>query len=423
MIVCSRLSKIGGSLLSRGLGFRSFAVGTFVRDKPHLNIGTVGHVDHGKTSLTAAITKVLADEGLAQYRSYEQIDKAPEEQKRGITINQTHLEYQTKNRHYGHVDCPGHADYVKNMITGAAQMDGGILVVSVMDGAMPQTKEHILLCKQVGVPRLVVFLNQMDRADDLELVELVELEVRELLSKYGFDGEGTPFVKGSALKAIQGDHGEFGVPSIKKLMETVDSYIPEPPRLTDKPFLMAIESVHAITGKGTVVSGRVESGSVKTGDTVEVVGMEEDGKPSVGKSQVQGLEMFHKTLDKGIAGDQCAILLKGLKKDQIRRGQVLCVPGSAQVHKEFSADLYVMSEAEGGRKKPFFTNYRPQAYIRTADVSCTLTLPEGKEMAMPGDTLPITVKLDRPLALTPGLRFTLREGGKTVASGLIGKCL
>ena len=355
-------------MLSRTIGWagrRLFATGNFIRDKPHLNIGTVGHVDHGKTSLTAAITKVLAEDGLAEFKSYEQIDRAPEEQRRGITINQTHIEYQTKNRHYGHVDCPGHADYVKNMITGAAQMDGGILVVSVMDGPMPQTREHILLCKQVGVPKLVVFLNKMDRADDPELVDLVELEVRELLAKYGFDADKTPFVRGSALKAIQGDTSEFGVPSIHNLMKTVDEYIPEPPRLTDKPLLMPVESVHSITGKGTVVSGRIESGSVKTGDTVEVSGMDE---PAV-KTQVQGLEMFHKTLDKGIAGDQCAILLKGVKKGQVRRGQVLTFPGSSSIHKEFQADLYVMKTEEGGRKKPFFTNYRPQAYIRTADVS------------------------------------------------------
>lgn len=401
------------------LGRRFFAVGNFIRDKPHLNIGTVGHVDHGKTSLTAAITKVLAGQGLAQFRSYEQIDRAPEEQRRGITINQTHVEYMTPQRHYGHVDCPGHADYVKNMITGAAQMDGGILVVSVMDGPMPQTREHILLCKQVGVPRLVVFLNKMDRAEDPMLVDLVEMEVRELLGKYGFDAEGTPFVRGSALKALQGDISTFGVPSINALMDQVDTYIKEPARLTDKPLLLSVESVHSITGKGTVVSGRIESGIIKAGDSVEVLGMDE----APVKTQVLGLEMFHKTLDKGIPGDQCAVLLKGVKKGQVKRGQVMCFPGSVKLHKKFEADLYVLQTEEGGRKKPFFTNYRPQAYIRTADISCALTLPDGKEMAMPGDTVKVTVGLDKALAVDEGLRFTLREGGLTVGSGIITKCM
>jgi len=398
---------------------RSFAIGNFVRDKPHLNIGTVGHVDHGKTSLTAAITKVLAGQGLAQFRSYEQIDKAPEEQRRGITINQTHVEYMTVNRHYGHVDCPGHADYVKNMITGAAQMDGGILVVSILDGPMPQTREHILLCKQVGVPKLVVFLNKMDRAEDPELVDLVEMEVRELLGKYGFDAENTPFVRGSALKALQGDVGDYGIPSIETLMAAVDKHISEPVRLTDKPLLLSIESVHSITGKGTVVSGRIETGTIKLGDNVEIHGMDEP----VIKSQVLGLEMFHKTLDKGIPGDQCAILLKNVKKDQVKRGQVLAFPGSVKLHKKFEADMYVLKTEEGGRKKPFFSNYRPQAYLRTADISCALTLPDGVEMAMPGDSVKVSVSLDRSIALNDGLRFTLREGGLTVGSGLITKCL
>jgi len=406
-------------MLSRLINSRAFALGNFVRDKPHLNIGTVGHVDHGKTSLTAAITKVLAGQGLAQFKSYEQIDKAPEEQRRGITINQTHVEYATNNRHYGHVDCPGHADYVKNMITGAAQMDGGILVVSVMDGPMPQTREHILLCKQIGVPRLVVFMNKMDRAEDPELVDLVEMEVRELLGKYGFDADETPFVRGSALKALQGDNSIYGVPSINALMAEGDKYVMEPARLTDKPLLLSVESVHSITGKGTVVSGRIETGTIKAGDNVEVQGMDE---PPV-KTQVLGIEMFHKTLDKGIPGDQCAVLLKNVKKGQVKRGQVLSLPGAVKLHKKFEADIYILKTEEGGRKKPFFSNYRPQAYIRTADLSCTLTLPDGKEMAMPGDSLKITVALDKSLALNEGLRFTVREGGLTVGSGMVTKCL
>jgi elongation factor Tu len=398
---------------------RHFAVGQFVRDKPHMNIGTIGHVDHGKTSLTSAISRHLADLGLAEYRSYEQIDKSPEEQRRGITINQTHVEYQTKKRHYSHVDMPGHLAFIKNMITGAAQVDGAILVVSVLDGMMPQTKEHVLLCRQVGVPRLVVFLNKMDRMEDAELVELVEMEVRELLSKYDYDGDNTPFIRGSALKALQGDDGEYGKPAIQRLLDAVDEYIQEPHRLTDKPLLIPIESVHTITGKGTVISGRIEQGLIKAGDNVEISGYD-DAKI---KTQVVGLEMFHKTLDKGIPGDQCAVLLKNVKKGQIRRGQVLSAPNAVSLHQDLEAEVYILKTEEGGRKKPFFSNYKPQAFIRTADIACVLTLPESKEMAMPGDSIKLKVRLEKPMPVSTGLRFTLREGGLTVASGIITNCL
>jgi len=397
---------------------RSFAVGAYTRDKPHLNIGTIGHVDHGKTTLTAAITKVLAESGRAQFRAYDQIDKAPEEKKRGITINQSHVEYESDARHYGHVDCPGHADYVKNMITGAAQMDGAILVVSGYDGPMPQTREHILLSRQIGVPRLVVFLNKMDMVEDMELVDLVELEVREMLDMYQFPGDDTPFIKGSALKALNGDTGEYGVPAIYELMKAVDTFIPDPARDVDKPFLMAVESVMSITGKGTVATGRIERGVVKSGETVEIVGVKD--KPM--KAVVAGIEMFHKTLDQGEAGDQCGIMLKGVKRNEISRGQVLCVPSSMKTYTGFDADVYLLKEEEGGRKKPFFTNYRPQAFVRTGTVTVEVKLPDNVEMAMPGDSMSISMSAEKPMALEEGLRFALREGGLTVGSGIITKC-
>lgn len=396
---------------------RNFAVGVFTREKPHLNIGTIGHVDHGKTTLTAAITKVMADAGRAQFKAYDQIDRAPEEKKRGITINQAHVEYESENRHYGHVDCPGHADYVKNMITGAAQMDGAILVVSAYDGPMPQTREHILLSRQVGVPRLVVFLNKMDMVEDLELVELVELEIREMLDMYQFPGDDTPFIKGSALKALNDDSGEYGVPAILELVKAVDTFIPEPDRAVDKPFLMGIESVMSITGKGTVATGRIERGLVKAGEAVEISGVKD--KPS--KASVVGIEMFHKTLPEGQAGDQCGIMLKGVKKGDIQRGQVIAVPGSVKTATGFDADVYVLKEDEGGRKKPFFSNYRPQAFVRTGTVTVTVTLPEDVEMAMPGDSLSIKMTAEKPVPVEEGLRFALREGGLTVGSGIITK--
>jgi len=415
------LSRIAGGLArfppSRFVSARCFAVGTYSRDKPHLNIGTIGHVDHGKTTLTAAITKCRADKGMAQFSAYDQIDKAPEEKKRGITINQAHVEYESDSRHYGHVDCPGHADYVKNMITGAAQMDGAILVVSAYDGPMPQTREHILLSKQVGVPKLVVFLNKMDMVEDMELVELVELEIREMLDMYGFPGDDTPFIKGSALKALNGDDGEYGVKAIDELVAAVDSFIPDPDRAVDKPFLMAIEQVMSITGKGTVATGRIERGVITSGEAVEIVGVKE----KMVKATVSGIEMFHKTLDRGEAGDQCGIMLKGIKKADISRGQVVSVPGSVKVYKGFDADVYVLKEEEGGRKKPFFTNYRPQAFIRTGSVTVDVTLPENVEMAMPGDSLSISLNLDKPMALEEGLRFAMREGGRTVGFGIITK--
>jgi elongation factor Tu len=398
--------------------FAARALATWARTKPHVNIGTIGHVDHGKTTLTAAITKVLADQGKAEFRGYDQIDKAPEEKKRGITINQSHVEYETDGRHYGHVDCPGHADYVKNMITGAAQMDGAILVVSGYDGPMPQTREHILLSKQIGVPKLVVFLNKMDMVEDMELVELVELEVREMLDMYDFPGDDTPFIKGSALKALNGDTGEYGVGAVQKLMEAVDSFIPEPTRSDDKPFLMAVESVMSITGKGTVATGRIERGRVKSGDPVEILGV----KDKAAKASVAGIEMFHKTLGEGQSGDQCGIMLKGVKKNDVVRGQVVAVPGSIKTFSNFDADVYVLKEDEGGRKKPFFTNYRPQAFIRTGTVTVEVKLPDSVEMAMPGDSLSISMGLEKPMALEEGLRFALREGGLTVGSGIITKC-
>jgi elongation factor Tu len=395
---------------------RGFAV--FSRDKPHLNVGTIGHVDHGKTTLTAAITKVSAERGMAEARAYDQIDKAPEEKKRGITINAAHVEYDTALRHYGHVDCPGHADYVKNMITGAAQMDGAILVVSAYDGPMPQTREHILLAKQVGVPRLVVFLNKMDMVEDMELVELIELELREMLDFYKYPGDDTPFVMGAALKALNGDTGEYGVQAIEKLLDQCDSFIPDPVRPIDQPFLLPVESVMTIQGKGTIATGKIEAGVIKTGENVEIVGY----KDKALKATIGGIEMFHKTLETGMAGDQCGVMLKGVKKADINRGQIIALPGSVNTYTKFDADLYVLKEDEGGRKKPFFSNYRPQAFIRTGNITCDVQLPEDREMAMPGDSVSVAMTLEKPCVLSEGLRFALREGGMTVGSGIVTKC-
>ncbi len=387
----------------------------FERNKPHVNIGTIGHVDHGKTSLTAAITKVLAKSGGATFTAYDMIDKAPEERARGITISTAHVEYETKNRHYAHVDCPGHADYVKNMITGAAQMDGAILVVSAADGPMPQTREHILLARQVGVPALVVFLNKMDLADP-DLVELVEMEVRELLSKYGFDGDNIPIIKGSAVAALEDKTPEIGEQAILALMEAVDSYIPQPERAKDKPFLMPVEDVFSISGRGTVATGRVERGIIKVGEEVEVVGL----RPTV-KTIVTGVEMFRKLLDQGEAGDNIGALLRGTKREDIERGQVLAAPGSITPHTKFHAQAYILTKEEGGRHTPFFTNYRPQFYFRTTDVTGVVTLQEGTEMVMPGDNVAIDVELIAPIAMDDGLRFAIREGGRTVGSGVVAK--
>ncbi|MCP5461862.1 MAG: elongation factor Tu [bacterium] len=386
----------------------------FERTKPHVNIGTIGHVDHGKTTLTAAITATLAELGLAQVRSFDSIDNAPEERERGITIATAHVEYETKNRHYAHVDCPGHADYVKNMITGAAQMDGAILVVSAADGPMPQTREHILLARQVGVPAMVVFLNKADMVDDPELLELVELEVRELLTKYEFPGDEIPIVTGSALKALNGEKSELGTESIMKLMEAVDSYIPKPERDIDKPFLMPVEDVFSITGRGTVATGRIERGIVKVGDEIAIIGI----TPTT-KTVVTGVEMFKKLLDQGEAGDNVGLLLRGVAKDGIERGQVLAVPGSITPHKKFKAEVYVLSKEEGGRHTPFFTGYRPQFYFRTTDVTGTLHLPSGVEMVMPGDNVSIEVELICDIAMEKGLRFAIREGGRTVGAGRV----
>lgn len=389
--------------------------GTFNRAKPHVNIGTMGHVDHGKTTLTSAITKVLADKGQAEYRAYDQIDAAPEEKARGITINISHQEYETDKRHYAHIDMPGHADYIKNMITGAAQADGAILVVSAPDGPMPQTREHLLLARQVGVPAIVVYLNKTDMVDDPELLELVEEEVRDLLEKYGFD-RNAPIVKGSARKALEGD--PEAVKSIEELMNKVDEYIPTPIRETDKPFLMAIEDVFSIKGRGTVVTGRIERGEVKVNDTVEIVGI----RPTK-NSVVTGIEMFHKMLDKGMAGDNAGILLRGIEKDDVERGQVLAKPGSITPHSEFDAEVYILSKEEGGRHTPFFKGYRPQFYVRTTDVTGEVVLPEGVEMVMPGDTSKMKVTLITPVAMEEGLRFAIREGGKTVGAGVITKII
>ena len=387
----------------------------FERNKPHCNIGTIGHVDHGKTSLTAAITKVLAKTGGATFTAYDQIDKAPEEKARGITISTAHVEYETKNRHYAHVDCPGHADYVKNMITGAAQMDGAILVVSAADGPMPQTREHILLARQVGVPALVVYLNKCDIADP-DLLELVELEVRELLSSYQFPGDDIPIIHGSATCALEGKQPELGHDAVLKLMEAVDSYIPQPTREIDKPFLMPVEDVFSISGRGTVVTGRVERGIVKVGDEVEVVGL----KPTI-KTTVTGVEMFRKLLDQGQAGDNIGALLRGTKREDVERGQVLAKPGSITPHTKFKAEAYVLTKEEGGRHTPFFTNYRPQFYFRTTDVTGIVQLPEGTEMVMPGDNVSMDVELIAPIAMDEGLRFAIREGGRTVGAGVVAK--
>ncbi len=387
----------------------------FERNKPHVNIGTIGHVDHGKTSLTAAITKVLAETGGATYTSYANIDKAPEERERGITISTAHVEYETAARHYAHVDCPGHADYVKNMITGAAQMDGAILVVSAADGPMPQTKEHILLAKQVGVPTMVVYLNKVDQLDDPELLELVELEIREELSKRDFDGDNIPIVTGSALAALEDKNPEIGRESVLKLMAAVDEWIPTPERPLDKPFLMPIEDVFSISGRGTVVTGRVETGIVKVGEEVEIVGIK-DTKKTV----VTGVEMFRKLLDQGQAGDNIGALIRGVGREEVERGQVLAKPGSITPHTDFQAEVYVLSKDEGGRHTPFFANYRPQFYFRTTDVTGEVVLPEGTEMVMPGDNVTLTVKLIAPIAMDPGLRFAIREGGKTVGAGVVG---
>jgi elongation factor Tu len=386
----------------------------FQRTKPHCNIGTIGHVDHGKTSLTAAITKVLAETGGATFTSYDNIDKAPEERERGITISTAHVEYETAARHYAHVDCPGHADYVKNMITGAAQMDGAILVVSAADGPMPQTREHILLARQVGVPALVVFMNKVDQVDDEELIELVELEIRELLSSYDYPGDDIPIVKGSALAALEDSDRKIGHDAITELMAAVDSYIPQPERPLDKPFLMPIEDVFSISGRGTVVTGRVETGIVKVGEEVEIVGIKDTRK-----TVVTGVEMFRKLLDQGQAGDNIGALIRGVGREEVERGQVLCKPGSIKPHTDFQAEVYVLSKDEGGRHTPFFANYRPQFYFRTTDVTGEVVLPEGTEMVMPGDNVQLTVKLIAPIAMDQGLRFAIREGGRTVGAGVV----
>jgi len=389
----------------------------FERNKPHCNIGTVGHVDHGKTTLTAAITRVLAEKGGAESMAYEDIDRAPEEKARGITINTAHVEYETENRHYAHVDCPGHADYIKNMITGAAQMDGAILVVSATDGPMPQTREHLLLARQVGVPAIVVFLNKVDQVDDAELVDLVEMEVRELLSKYDYDGDNAVIVKGSALKALEGD-AQYAE-RIMELMEAVDAKIPQPERAIDKPFLMPVEDVFSISGRGTVATGRIESGKIVVGDEVELIGLGAD----VTKTTVTGVEMFRKLLDDGAAGDNVGLLLRGVKKEDIHRGQVLAKPGTVKPHVNFEAEIYVLTKEEGGRHTPFFTNYRPQFYFRTTDVTGAVSLPEGVEMVMPGDNVKFTVELLVPIAMEEGLRFAVREGGRTVGAGVVSKIL
>ena len=388
----------------------------FERKKPHVNVGTIGHVDHGKTTLTAAITTVMAKKFGGAAKKYDEIDAAPEEKARGITINTAHVEYESATRHYAHVDCPGHADYVKNMITGAAQMDGAILVVSAADGPMPQTREHILLARQVGVPYIVVFLNKADMVDDAELIELVEMEVRDLLTQYNFPGDDTPIIKGSALKALEGDTSEIGVPAIEKLVETMDSYIPEPVRVIDKPFLLPIEDVFSISGRGTVVTGRVERGIVKVGETVEIVGI----KPTV-ETIVTGVEMFRKLLDEGRAGDNVGVLLRGTKREDVDRGQVLCHKGSIKPHTKFESEVYILSKEEGGRHTPFFKGYRPQFYFRTTDVTGAVELPEGVEMVMPGDNIKMVVDLIVPIAMEEGLRFAIREGGRTVGAGVVAK--
>ena len=394
------------------------AKGKFERNKPHVNVGTIGHVDHGKTTLTAAITTVLSKLFGGEAKAYDQIDAAPEEKARGITINTAHVEYETKARHYAHVDCPGHADYVKNMITGAAQMDGAILVVSAADGPMPQTREHILLARQVGVPYMVVFMNKCDMVDDAELLELVEMEVRELLSKYDFPGDDIPIIKGSALKALEGDKGELGEQAILKLAEALDSYIPTPERAIDKPFLMPIEDVFSISGRGTVVTGRIDRGIVKVGEEIEIIGI----KPTI-KTICTGVEMFRKLLDQGQAGDNVGVLLRGTKREEVERGQVLAKPGSITPHTHFTAEVYILSKDEGGRHTPFFNGYRPQFYFRTTDVTGSIELPAGTEMVMPGDNIAMTVKLIAPIAMEEGLRFAIREGGRTVGAGVVAKII
>mmetsp|Transcript_16280 Transcript_16280/g.30216 ORF Transcript_16280/g.30216 Transcript_16280/m.30216 type:complete len:429 (-) Transcript_16280:740-2026(-) len=396
---------------------RGFAV-NFDRSKPHVNIGTIGHVDHGKTTLTQAITKVLSEKGWSDALTYEDIDRAPEEKARKITINTSHIEYETENRHYGHIDCPGHADYVKNMITGAAQMDGGILVVAATDGPMPQTREHILLAKQVGIPNLVVFMNKCDLVEDEELLELVEMEIRELLSQYDYDGDSIPIIRGSALAAAEGTNPEMGSERVLELMAAVDETIPEPERILDKDFLMSIEDTFSIAGRGTVVTGRVEQGIVNVGDDLDVIGFNQDQKTTC-----TGVEMFRKLLDKGMAGDNIGALLRGLKREDVRRGQVLCKPGSVKTGTKFEAEIYALTKEEGGRHKPFMTNYRPQFFLRTADVTGALHLKEGTEMVMPGDNTAVTVELITPIAMEPGLRFNMREGGMTVGTGIITKVL
>ena len=390
----------------------------FERTKPHVNVGTIGHVDHGKTTLTAALTKVMAEKHGGEFKAYDQIDKAPEERARGITIATAHVEYTSDNRHYAHVDCPGHADYVKNMITGAAQMDGAILVCSAADGPMPQTREHILLARQVGVPYIVVFLNKADMVDDAELLELVEMEVRELLSKYEFPGDDTPIVKGSALKALEGDQSEIGVPAVLKLVEEMDKYIPVPERAVDGAFLMPVEDVFSISGRGTVVTGRIERGIVKVNDEVEIVGIK-----ATTKTTCTGVEMFRKLLDQGQAGDNVGVLLRGTKREDVERGQVLAKPGSITPHTKFEAEIYVLTKEEGGRHTPFFKGYRPQFYFRTTDVTGAVELPEGVEMVMPGDNIKMVVELIAPIAMEDGLRFAIREGGKTVGAGVVSKIL
>ena len=388
----------------------------FVRNKPHCNIGTIGHVDHGKTTLTAAITNVLAQAGGGTAVAYDQIDKAPEEKERGITISTAHVEYETEKRHYAHVDCPGHADYVKNMITGAAQMDGAILVVSAADGPMPQTREHILLARQVGVPYIVVYMNKADQNDDPEMLELVEMEIRELLNEYDFPGDDTPIIVGSALKALEGDTSDIGVPSVQKLIETLDSYVPEPERPVDGNFLMPIEDVFTISGRGTVVTGRIETGIVNTGDPLEIVGIKETTETTC-----TGVEMFRKSLDEGRAGENCGILLRGVERDAVERGQVLAKPKSISPHTKFEAEIYVLSKDEGGRHTPFMNNYRPQFYFRTTDVTGACELPEGTEMVMPGDNIKMVVSLIAPIAMDEGLKFAIREGGRTVGAGVVSK--
>ncbi|AXK72546.1 elongation factor Tu [Lysobacter sp. TY2-98] len=394
------------------------AKGKFERTKPHVNVGTIGHVDHGKTTLTAALTKIGAERFGGEFKGYDQIDAAPEEKARGITISTAHVEYESANRHYAHVDCPGHADYVKNMITGAAQMDGAILVCSAADGPMPQTREHILLSRQVGVPYIVVFLNKADMVDDAELLELVEMEVRELLSKYDFPGDDTPIIAGSARLALEGDQSEIGVPAIIKLVDALDTWIPEPERAIDMPFLMPVEDVFSISGRGTVVTGRIERGIIKVGDEIEIVGI----RPTQ-KTTVTGVEMFRKLLDQGQAGDNAGLLLRGTKRDDVERGQVLCKPGSIKPHTDFEAEVYVLSKDEGGRHTPFFKGYRPQFYFRTTDITGSIELPEGVEMVMPGDNIKMVVTLINPVAMDEGLRFAIREGGRTVGAGVVAKII